>query len=189
MGKRRQIFWILWAACALCGCDPLAVHKVATTIFDGVPSLPPPEEFCQDYHEKKLLEAREEENAKGAAANKASGSAHPPYAEKKCERCHDKTKDSGLKLERDKLCFMCHPKITKGFFVHGPASVGGCLECHDPHSSMYPSLLKVDKKSLCTSCHKERRMAEAMHNKVTAKGMYCMDCHNPHSGDAQYFLK
>jgi len=188
MGKLRHIFWLACSFFLLCGCDPLTVHKVATTVFDGVPSLPPAEQYCKEYHEKKVEEERNEIKAKDAPAA-VSGSIHPPYGEKRCEKCHDKTKDSGLILPKEQLCFLCHPNIIKGYFVHGPASVGGCLECHDPHSSLNPSLLKVDRKALCGTCHQEKRMAEGMHDKVTAKGMLCMDCHNPHSGAAPFFLR
>lgn len=117
------------------------------------------------------------------------GSAHRPYADKQCERCHDKNKEGGLILPKEKLCFHCHPKIIAKAFVHGPASVGSCLECHDPHSSAFPALLKVEKSMVCAGCHKETRQAAAMHDKVTANHMFCMDCHNPHCGDAAFFLR
>jgi predicted CXXCH cytochrome family protein len=187
--KWKKVIWVVCTVGVLCGCDPLTVHKVTSTIFDGVPTMPPPEQFCRDYHEKKLQEERDELMSKGESAAKAIASDHPPYAEKKCDSCHDKAKESGLIVPKDQLCFVCHPNIIKKAMVHGPASVGGCLECHDPHTSQFPSLLKVEKRTLCASCHKEKRMAEGMHNKVTAKGMLCTDCHDPHSGDAQYFLR
>lgn len=182
---------ILVALCVmsvLWGCDPLTVHKVSSTIFDGVPSLPPADQYCQDYHEKKVAEQLDASKKKSTAET-STGSSHPPYKAKKCNNCHDKSKDSGLIKPKDEICFVCHPKILDKPMMHGPAAVGGCLECHDPHSTNNPSLLKVEKAKVCAVCHKERRMAAEMHDKVVNAGMMCTDCHNPHAGDAKYFLR
>lgn len=192
MGNQRYIFGAMCCLLmlVLCGCDPVTRHKVTSTIFDGVPSLPEPEQLCQEYHEKKLSEEQEGKAKKATDTVAASSmSTHPPYGQKKCEKCHDKTKDSGLIRPRNEICFVCHPKIIKKSYVHGPAAVGGCLECHDPHSSKEPSLLKVEKAVLCLSCHREVRVAAGMHSMVTAKGLLCMECHNPHAGDAPFFLR
>lgn len=173
----------------LAGCDPVVRHKISSTIFDGVPSLPPADEFCKEFQEKTVKEQQAALLAGKAAPSGPTGSDHPPYAEKRCERCHDKSKDSGLIAPKEKLCFICHPTIISKPMIHGPASVGACLECHEPHSSPHPSLLKADRKTVCAGCHQERRMAEAMHAKVTSKEMTCMDCHDPHAGNVNYFLR
>ncbi|MBJ6751595.1 cytochrome c3 family protein [Geomonas anaerohicana] len=177
----------------LCSCNPVTVHKITTTIFDGVPSLPPTEQLCQEYHEAKVTEEAAKANAPASAlaaqAKKAAIKGHPPYMEKRCNDCHDKSTDSGLIKPKDQICFVCHPTIIKKYYVHGPVSVGACLDCHDPHSSGQPALLKVEKKDLCAVCHKEKRIAESMHKKVTESGMACTDCHDPHDGDAKYFLR
>jgi predicted CXXCH cytochrome family protein len=186
---RKLIAKILVFCCAglLAGCDAVTLHKVASTIFDGVPSLPPAEQYCQDFHEEKLAEAEMAASTSETAAVQASK--HAPYAEKRCDDCHDKSQTSGLVRPKEKLCFMCHPDILAGANVHGPAAVGDCLACHEPHSSSQPSLLKLEKAQLCSYCHKERRVADAMHQRLTAKGMLCMDCHDPHAGNGSYFLK
>ena len=189
MGKRGKIFWIVCAISVICGCDPLTAHKITTTIFDGVPSMPPAEQYCQEYHEMKLAEERDAAQKQKMAELSASASTHPPFASKRCEGCHDKSKESGLILPKQQLCFACHPDITKGAYVHGPAATGSCLECHEPHSSRFTSLLKAEKSMICGTCHKETRLAESMHNNVAAKGMYCTDCHDPHAGNFKYFLK
>lgn len=189
MQKRLGIY--LTVGCALCvlwGCDPLTVHKVASTIFDGVPSMPPADQYCREFKE---TQAAEEKNASklAQAAKEQAGSSHPPYKEKRCDKCHDKSKESGLIKPKEELCFVCHPKIVKNLYQHGPAAVGSCLECHDPHSSANPSLLKNEKEKVCGVCHKERRLAQGMHEKVTASGMLCMDCHDPHAGTTKFFLR
>ena len=183
------LFGIICTLGLLNGCDPLTVHKVTSTIFDGVPSMPPAEEYCKDYHQQALVEEREAATKQNVTNKSVVGSFHPPYKEKKCNNCHDKSTDSGLIKPRNEVCFVCHPDIAKKRYVHGPVSVGACLECHDPHTSAESSLLKVEKGKLCAVCHKEKRIAEGLHNKVFAAGMLCTDCHDPHSGDAKYFLR
>ena len=188
----RTITAILVAFCSaglVMGCDPVTVHKVTSTIFDGVPSLPPAEQYCADYHEQQLAMEEAAAAAGEGSAALVQASKHAPYAEKRCDDCHDKSKQSGLIKPAEKLCFMCHPDILAGANVHGPAAVGDCLECHEPHSAPRPALLKMDKAQLCIFCHKERRVADAMHQRLASKGMFCMDCHDPHAGNGSYFLK
>lgn len=174
----------------MCGCDPATTHKITSTIIDGIPAMPPAEQYCREYHEKKVAEERDLTTKKKVTAEASkSESVHPPYGEKQCDSCHDKTKPDGLVRPRQELCFICHPDIIKEAFVHGPASVGGCLECHVPHSSQSPSLLKREKSQVCGGCHREKRITEGMHTNVMSRGMLCMDCHNPHAGSMRYFLR
>ena len=177
--------------CLLCGCNPVTRHEVLSTIFDGVPSLPPPEEFCQDYANQAVARLRAEMEGKGKASETAAqGSAHKPYVEKHCDRCHDKTSDSGfVSKTKNELCFVCHTGFLKGAYVHGPAAVGECLACHDPHSSTNRSLLKVSEADICATCHREARQAASLHRQVVTRGMICINCHDPHSGNVRFFLK
>lgn len=179
--------------CSLAGCDTVSRHKVLSTVFDGVPSLPPPEQICTDYTDKRLSDLRDELSGKkvagqGEAAEKES--VHRPYDDKKCDDCHDKSKDSGLKLPPKELCLMCHKGFFKDYaFQHGPAAVGDCLSCHVPHNSPDGPLLKVNKKVICATCHKEPRAALALHDKVAERKMACVECHSPHYGNSPFFLK
>jgi len=184
----------LAAAClalVLAGCDSVTRHKVLTTIFDGVPSLPPPEQLCQEYVEEQTMLAAQAADAAAAtpAETELVRSSHQPYVEKQCNSCHDKEKEGGLALARAKLCFSCHTDFLTGRYMHGPAAVGDCLSCHEPHSSRFPSLLKSAKAELCGKCHQERRIAAGMHDRLTAQHIACVDCHDPHSGKVPYFLK
>ena len=174
----------------LSGCDPATTHKITSTIFDGVPSLPPAEQYCQEFHEKKVVEEAEAAKKRQMVVTTATGSIHPPYAEKLCDNCHDKSKESGLILPKTELCFACHSKdLIQGAFAHGPAVVGSCLECHDPHKSLYPNLRKHPNGQLCATCHKEQRLAPKMHQLAASKELGCTNCHDPHSGPVRYFLK
>ena len=177
---------------SLCGCDPVARHKVLTTIFDGVPNPPPPEQVCADYAEKRMAELRDELSGKKAAdlaQKKKQGSEHMPYVEKRCDDCHDKTKESGLVTAKKDLCLYCHTGFIKGTYVHGPVATGDCTACHEPHNAEFPFLLKKNAGEVCALCHLEKRTASVMHSKVAAQKLVCTDCHDPHSANAPFFLK
>jgi predicted CXXCH cytochrome family protein len=179
-------------AFCLSGCDPIARHKVLSTIFDGVPSLPPPEQVCQEYAEKRIAAEHEAASSKkGADGGKSEKeeSRHPPYEAKECDGCHDKSKEGGLAYPRNELCFVCHTNFIKGSFVHGPVAVGDCLACHLPHTAAATSLLKVKRSEICSTCHREKRVAAGMHETLRQQQIACVDCHNPHYGNAMYFLK
>lgn len=186
--NRLFLIALCFMSAGVAGCDPVTIHKVTSTIVDGVPSLPPAQEFCPQFQEN--LVSRQKGLVKNAAAEEAfTGSKHRPYFEKKCGNCHDNSKESGLIRPRKELCFVCHPTMVSKRMQHGPATVGDCLKCHEPHWSNYPYLLKTSSKDICGTCHKEKRLAEEMHGKVVRSGMLCFDCHDPHSGDARYFLR
>jgi len=188
--SRIVILWLtaVWAL-LLGACDPLTVHKVTSTIFDGVPSMPPADQYCRDYHVQATLEELAAEQKKRLAKQGTSDSSHPPYAEKHCNNCHDKSTESGFVVAAEDLCAHCHKGFPAGEFLHGPAAVGACLKCHLPHSSQNPSLLVKPKGEICITCHVEARAAAAMHAKVVSNGMACTDCHDPHGGNNRYFLR
>jgi predicted CXXCH cytochrome family protein len=160
-----------------------------STIFDGVPRLPPAEQYCKEYHQRALAEETEAEKQKALEGEKAQASVHPPYAEKRCDDCHDKNTDSGFVVAAKDLCNVCHPDFIKGAYSHGPAAVGSCLACHAPHNSQYQSLLKKPIGELCENCHQEKRLAMKLHDTVKSKKMVCTDCHNPHGGNNRFFLE
>ena len=160
MIKLRVIFFIAFSAVVFCGCDPLTVHKVTSTIFDGVPSMPPAEQYCKDYYEQATLDQLDAERKQQQSV--VLESKHPPYEEKRCNDCHDKNTESGFVVAKDVLCAHCHKGFPQGRFLHGPAAVGGCLKCHLPHTSQNPSLLTKPKGELCGACHTEERVAKGL---------------------------
>ena len=184
---------LLVAAClVVAGCDPVTRHKALSTVFDGVPSLPPTDQLCTEFANQRVAAVLDDIAGKKAATTESGAvtqSKHLPYQEKRCNGCHDKTKKGGLVAPKNELCYVCHTGFIKGSFVHGPVAVSDCLACHLPHTSSYPSLLKFDKSVLCATCHKETRVASAMHDRLAAKKMDCVDCHDPHFGRVMYFLK
>jgi predicted CXXCH cytochrome family protein len=169
----------------LSGCDPVIRHKTLTTVFDGVPSMPPADEYCQAYHQQQRLLEQQAQTV--GTAKGPTGSKHEPYSEKRCDDCHDKAK-GGLKLPVKELCVSCHVDLMTTAFAHGPAAVGDCVACHLPHSSSYPSLLLSPPADICSACHKETRQAAAMHERFLGRGVICTECHNPHASDIRFFL-
>jgi len=188
--KTGTTLLLMVLACMLCSCDPLTRYKTLSVVFDGVPSLPPPEQLCSEYAEKRVVAVRGElagNKAKETTSGETSN--HAPYNEKLCNNCHDKSKQDGLVRPKNEVCFVCHSDFVKGPRVHGPVAVGGCLACHEPHEAPFPSLLKTGKSQICSKCHREKRLASDMHDKVNAKGLLCIDCHDPHYGKTEFFLK
>lgn len=177
----------------MAGCDPVARHRLLVTFFDEVPVLPAEEQYCREAVEERARLAKARVVAKEAKPEDAASghSAHPPYADKRCNDCHqaEKTSVSGLLKPKNELCFMCHPAILKHAFAHGPAAEGECLGCHLPHEANFPSLLVRDPAKLCDKCHSEGRVAATMHDRIKTTGVVCIDCHDPHSGRSKYFLK
>lgn len=188
---------LLGLALTLCGCDPVARHKVLVSLLDGYPTLPPVERLCRE-HEERVLEAclKKEPVPVAAGSQVAQRSAHKPFMEKRCNDCHradkggDTSSEEGLLVKpREELCFMCHKGLLEGKFHHGPAAVGDCLACHLPHDSANPALLVLSKETLCAKCHTEKRQAARMHGQFVEKNLPCVNCHDPHSGQSPYFLK
>jgi predicted CXXCH cytochrome family protein len=193
--KLSKVLLFAFLSCSLltsCG-DPILRHKVLSTIFDGVPELPPAGEMCDQYYQERVTAeaAGHEMKSAGERSTQDIGSSHKPYKEKKCRDCHsnDKNINAGLIAPKRELCGVCHKDFIKGSNVHGPVAVGDCLACHLPHNSQYPSLLKEDPDRVCAICHQESRLAAAMHNRFLVKTISCDECHDPHAGDARYFLK
>lgn len=187
--KTQPALISLLIACtlAICACDPLTVHKVTSTIFDGVPTMPSPEQYCRDYHIQATKDDLAAKKKQQEGVN--LGSKHPPFAEKRCNDCHDKTTDSGFVVAADVLCAHCHKGYPAGNFLHGPAAVGACLKCHAPHSADYPNLLLKPAADVCDVCHAEARGSSKLHATSRTKGMACTDCHDPHGGSDRFFLR
>ncbi|MEI6827847.1 MAG: cytochrome c3 family protein [Desulfuromonadales bacterium] len=188
MKKSNFIIFLLSVSALLTSaCDPLTVHKVSSTIFDGVPTLPSAEQFCRDYHIQATKDelAAQQKQLQGVK----QGSSHPPFAEKRCNDCHDKSTESGFVVAANVLCAHCHKGYPAGNFLHGPAAVGACRKCHAPHTSDNPTLLVNPAAEVCDTCHAEARSSSKLHTASRAKGIVCTDCHDPHGGSNRFFLK
>jgi len=113
-----------------------------------------------------------------------------------CVDCHDISQQLsapfGDLLHR--RCFSCHGELegpypyehqaTNAYGVEG----GGCIECHQPHGSVFDRLLREPPTQLCRQCH-------AVPTHLSAHGGLfgnedCLTCHTEIHGsfdNAQYF--
>ena len=166
------------AAALTVGCNATSRHKVLTIFFDGVPAVGP---AAGAVTEGAPLPA-------GAVRAVQSGlREHGPYAAKLCSACHDAGAQNGLVAPADRLCGRCHELALDKRYVHGPLASGGCLTCHDPHSSRYRHLLVSDSDGFCLGCHDRAGLPEdADHVGEEAK---CTVCHDAHMSDQKYLLK
>lgn len=186
---RAGVYLLCLAVCVLflVSCDQSSRHRALTTLFDGVPSLPPEEDLCQDYVDQ--LQTTSDAQSTSDEEPAFTGSIHEPYGEKNCAGCHLTGKSNALKKPPTELCFICHVDFIQGSHLHGPVAVGACLACHLPHQSNYSSLLVKDRNEICSKCHREERLAAGMHESLNSREMPCVECHGVHYGNNQYFLK
>lgn len=129
----------------------------------------------------------------GEAVLRASSSgawrSHPALEE--CDRCHGAAtgrKGTGLYAvvpPVEKACAPCHPGKGAGKHVHGPAALGQCTACHDPHGSPFPALAKDGRR--CFSCHDPFPPGESLHRPATDGR--CHACHDPHASPHPAHLK
>jgi predicted CXXCH cytochrome family protein len=164
-------------AALLAACDATARHSVLTYFFDGVPPLEQPGEQGPPVP--------------GAAASlgqrPVSFQEHGPYAAKMCDACHNAGLGNALVVPAGQLCYRCHELKLDKKYIHGPLASGGCLICHDPHSSSYRPLLVSKSDDFCFSCHDPADVAKNPAHAVMNQG--CTTCHDAHMSDTPFLLK
>lgn len=158
------------------GCNAATRYSVLSMFLDGVPPPKPPEEAAPKVA------------GTSAARSRHTGyREHGPYAAKLCTACHVTGSLSELVAPREQLCFRCHELETGKKYVHGPLASGGCLACHDPHSSQYRYFLVSESDSFCFRCHDQQLVARnPAHADV---GEECTRCHDPHMSNREYLLR
>ncbi|MBI5095239.1 MAG: hypothetical protein HZB26_22745 [Candidatus Hydrogenedentes bacterium] len=164
----------LGAGCA----TPEARYHALSVFFDGVPEPG----AAPAVAPQKTGDAE-------PAAPAPQFSLHPPYADRKCDLCHENQFSNHLKMEKSLLCGSCHQSDQfTGKVVHGPVSSGNCYACHDPHKSQYPHLLLEEGSAICGRCHTPESF-ENLERHRSEKGGDCLSCHTPHSGEKERLLK
>lgn len=167
-------------------CAPAKNYKTLSLFFDGVP----------DPSKDSLIAKKD--SAKSDSLNntelithnvKSEYVFHPPYKERTCEVCHDKSEMGKLNIQQQELCFTCHENFnTKYKYLHGPAASGNCTGCHSPHMAKFNKLLLREGQQLCLFCHdKKQVLKNEVHTDI--KETNCTECHNPHGGDDKLILK
>jgi predicted CXXCH cytochrome family protein len=177
--RGRLATGLLLVALLAPACTATSRYRVLSTLFDGVPA------------------------PGAAAAGEAATSAatgptlpapspgklneHGPYAARQCAACHVGGASNALVAPPERLCVGCHQVAADRRYVHGPIASGGCLVCHDPHSSSYPSLLVADSATFCLRCHERAALVPSPQH--TDVALQCTECHEPHGSDAEYLLR
>jgi predicted CXXCH cytochrome family protein len=162
----------------LAGCSAASRRKVLTFLFDGVP--PPKEARTQETGAAEVA-------ASSAPSRAVQYTEHGPYAARLCDACHQAGATNVLVAPKDVLCARCHDLRLDRKYVHGPLASGGCLACHDPHSSRYRYLLVSESDDFCLRCHDLAAISRnAAHEGNPAS---CTSCHDAHLSDKKYLLK
>ena len=159
------------STCFLCHDDFGDLLKKATSIHrKGCPS-------CHNPHgsnHKFFLSAANltEVCRKCHENNEIAKNPHKPFAEGKCDLCHDSHSSNIRYLQindQRQLCFSCHEntkaELKRFKYIHKPAGERDCGVCHAAHGSDYFRLLikeyspefyapfDVSNYDLCFSCH------------------------------------
>ncbi len=169
MRKAFPLLLCLWVVLAV-GCS----YKHLSFFFDGVPN---PEKKIQALPGTQAI----------APTTRVQYSEHGPYAAKQCNACHNREMTNNLIVPVEQLCANCHELQLTKKYIHGPLLSGGCLVCHDPHSSPYRYLLKSESDTFCFYCHDQIALPkDDAHSSVTAQ---CTSCHDAHMSNNKYLLK
>jgi predicted CXXCH cytochrome family protein len=165
-------------------CDDVQRHGFLTFFFDGVP---PPA-------------GAGDPNAPGGSGTRGAAVRYEHPSGMECGNCHTGgQRRRGLEILSmaqvdliapvPVLCYNCHTDYNaESAFVHGPAAVGQCLFCHDPHRAANKYLLKEPVPQLCYLCH-DKQMIESIAEHAPDVLSDCSACHEGHSAQTKGLLK
>ena len=125
--------------------------------------------------------------------------AHTPFLEKKCSRCHyapGAGKGAGVQKKGAELCTECHRQMLEDTWnknrVHWSLlDEDACLNCHNPHATKQKGLVKGSTSQVCGACHADtvelqawsRADPENKHLCEPVKKGNCVVCHDPHASN------
>jgi predicted CXXCH cytochrome family protein len=166
------------------GCTVQQTHQVLLFFFDGVDKNVNLTGALSKDSLAKISGAKRDALLK---KNRPDLCVHKPYKEKKCDNCH--TPDKRLLMPMPNLCFKCHKNFSEQYeVVHGPVASGGCMNCHNQHSSKYDKLLIRQGQQICLYCHTNTMVfANKVHHDI--EDAECTMCHSPHGGKGRTMLK
>jgi predicted CXXCH cytochrome family protein len=191
--RRKCILPVLFLFCVLnagfvSGCSRETRYKTLTFFFTGVPPLDnsdAPAQAVQGQQESGQTVLAEDIPKQELLPFKK----HPPFAEGKCGACHNTANGNKLFTEPEKLCFRCHENFADEYhWVHGPAAVGSCNQCHEPHQSRNEHLLISRTQDICFKCHRRADILSQTYH-MFGQETLCTDCHSPHGGSDRRLLK
>jgi predicted CXXCH cytochrome family protein len=168
-------------------CSPSTRYRVLSFFFDGVPEpgTKPTVGYASPYA------GFQDEGAEPGAPPRPPGQlySHPPYRENRCRSCHDVDSGGVWRTDREGLCESCHQDLYRNDrYVHGPAAINACLDCHHYHGSTYPHMLLDEPTAICQRCHEIERLVTCEF-RTSGETQTCTDCHAAHGGNDRFFLK
>lgn len=119
---------------------------------------------------------------------------HTAVNEKKCPTCHKMEidrEDANPASPESSSCYICHKRMLKEKYIHGPAAMWLCLSCHDSKSKKGKYLIQQPNPGICYPCHKTEmdvwKKSEFEHGPFTLGD--CTICHKPHASDYPFWLR
>lgn len=171
-------------ACTLSCTSSQSNYKVLSTFFDGVPNP----DLVDSARRADSIRQVQVENKLAQTTQTVDAFFHPPFREKECDICHNKSQMGKLNEQLPALCYNCHEDFNDKYaYVHGPVSAGYCTQCHNPHMSKNENLIIRKGHDLCLHCHQERDVFKNDAH-FELEGANCTECHNPHGGDDRYIF-
>ncbi len=188
-GLKRYYFHIPDNEQSCSGC-----HEMEPTLSNLRPEEPQ-DSPCYSCHAKKIV----------------NNLVHDPAAKWTCFTCHEVIaggRKYTISKPDEKACYPCHHSEIKQWknkkIMHGPAAVGYCTLCHNPHGAAWQGLLKMQTTYLCVNCHEEKASGAHVIAGFYGKGhpvngvkdplmpereFTCASCHDPHAGSTRNMLK
>ncbi|MBE0583003.1 MAG: cytochrome c3 family protein, partial [Desulfofustis sp.] len=174
--------------------------------------------ICHDPHasdQRFLLNEKEpdlcylcHDQIEGLMTDKRNAT-HAPAVDN-CTACHNphvsEVGSTLLKEQVKPLCTGCHAEegvdlpvdINGVAYKHGPLETdSSCLNCHDPHATIFENHLLAEPMDLCLRCHNQEVIAydgsaltdintllqENKFHHGPIKEKNCSGCHSPHGSD------
>jgi predicted CXXCH cytochrome family protein len=171
-------------ALILLACSPQSRHRVLSFIFDGVP--PPGSVEAREPSVAELM-VQGQPGVSGPVDPQIQwASVHAPYAEERCDACHEGLLTDVIAATDQSRCLGCHGEtaLTERW-DHGPVAAGQCRICHEAHVSIHPNLQSQAQPALCVMCHDAPDLMTAIPAHLGQADLSCTACHDPHRSTAR----
>ena len=191
---------LLLTALTLAGCS----HAVRNFFFTGVP------EPGAEQTETAVAKASVEAPKRTRSVIKLEQFLHGPFGATACNQCHLDNRTTSMSASKvrsapapghqlaypqETLCAGCHSEkaaaevAASGLWQHGPAAIGWCTSCHNPHKTYRQYMLTLETNvAMCGQCHTAEALRRTSQHSSNPEAD-CMGCHNPHAGRSRFLLK